>query len=121
MIMVISNIVYFSLDPLTIKDLFEVNVKLTFIAEWREFGLALNLKTSTLDKIRSNCHNVEHCLTEALAAWLKGKDRPHDSPPPHWGEVINALKSHSLNVREDAEKLTRMLAGMGIGYYTVLF
>ena len=93
-----------------------MNVKLTFIVEWREFGLALKLKASTLDKIRSNCHqNVQHCLTEALAAWLKGEDRPHDSPTPHWEEVINALKSHSLNMREDAEKLTRMLAGMGIG------
>ena len=93
-----------------------MNVKLTFIVEWREFGLALKLKASTLDKIRSNCHqNVQHCLTEALAAWLKGEDRPHDSPAPHWEEVINALKSHSLNMREDAEKLTRMLAGMGIG------
>ena len=93
-----------------------MNVKLTFIVEWREFGLALKLKENTLDVIRSNCHqNVQHCLTEALAAWLKGEDRPHDSPPPHWGEVIDAIKSHSLNMREDAEKLTRMLAGMGIG------
>ena len=90
-----------------------MNVKLTFIVEWREFGLALKLEASTLDKIRNNCHqNVQLCLTEALAAWLKGEDRPHDSLPPHWGEVIDALKSHSLNMREDAEKLTRMLAGM---------
>ena len=93
-----------------------MNVKLTFIVEWREFGLALKLKASTLDKIRSNCHqNVEHCLTEALAAWLKGEDRPRGSPPPHWGEVIDALKSHSLYMKEDVEKLTRILAGMAIG------
>ena len=92
-----------------------MNVKLTFIVEWREFGLALKLKENTLDKIRNNCHqNVQHCLTEALAAWLKGEDRPCDLPPPHWGEVIDALKSPSVNKREDADKLTRMLAGMTI-------
>ena len=89
-----------------------MNVKLTFIVEWREFGLALNLKASTLDKIRSNCHqNVQHCLTETLAAWLKEEDRPHDSPPPHWGEVIDALKSPSVNMREDAENLAKIITG----------
>ena len=88
-----------------------MNVKLTFIVEWKVFGLALKLKAITLDKIRSNCcHDVQ--LTKALAAWLKGEDRPRDSPPPHWGEVIDPLKSHSLNTRENAEKLTRMLTGI---------
>ena len=77
---------------------------------WKEFGLALGLKPTTLERIRSNhLKDVESCFTEALAAWLKGEDRPHDSPGPNWEEVMSALKSPSVNMRDYAHQLTQKL------------
>ena len=78
---------------------------------WKEICLALGLNQPTLDRIESNnLRNVECCLTEAIAVWLKGEDRPHDSPRHNWGEVITALKS--VNKKDQAHQLFLKLKGM---------
>ena len=80
-----------SADYLTIDDLYLVNVLLVDVAHlWKEVGLALHLKTPTLERIReSGDMRVVRCFTDMLAAWLNREDRPHD---PSWGEAIAAIK-----------------------------
>ena len=78
---------------------------------WKEIGLALGLKQPTLERIKSYYHqHSDCCLTEAIAAWLNGEDRPHDSPGPNWGEVLTALKS--VNKKDQAHQLLLKLKGM---------
>ena len=81
---------------------------------WREFGLAIGLKPSTLEAIKSNyLKEVEICFTEVLASWLNGEDRSRDSPAgPNWEEVIAVLKSPSLNMRDCAHQLIQKLTGI---------
>ena len=83
---------------------------------WREFGLAIGLKPSTLEAIKSNyLKEVEICFTEVLASWLNGEDRSRDSPAgPNWEEVIAVLKSPSLNMRDCAHQLIQKLTGIGV-------
>ena len=74
--------------------------------------MALGLNVHTLEAIKSNnLHEVKHCLTEALAAWLNGEDRPQDSPPPNWKEVVDALKSPTVNLQAHATQLAQQLTG----------
>ena len=92
----------FLTDPLSITDLYHVNVSLADLAYlWKEFGLALGLKPSTLRII--HLRDVKQSFTEVVAAWLNGEDRPRDSARPNWGEVITALKS--INMLEEAQQL----------------
>ena len=99
--------------PLSIADLYLANVLLEHVHLWREFGLAIGLKPSTLEVIKSNnLKDVEICFTEVLASWLNGEDRSRDSPAgPNWEEVIAALRSPSLNMRDCAHQLLEKLAG----------
>ena len=99
---------------LGIADLYFVNVLLEHVVHlWREFGLAIGLKPSTLEVIKSNnLMDVEICFTKVLASWLNGEDRSHDSPAgPNWEEVIAALRSPSLNMRDCAHQLMQKLTG----------
>ncbi len=72
---------------------------------WQEFGRAVYIKQSTLDKIAANFREVERCFTEMLAAWFKGED----STGPTWGDVICALKSPAMNKEELAQQLIQKL------------
>ena len=76
----------------------------------KDIGLALGLKKLTLERLESNYKNIDRCLTEAIAAWLKGEDRPHNSPKPNWEELISALKS--MSKRDLAHQLLLKLKGM---------
>lgn len=99
------------LDPLTITDLYRINVDLIDVVYPWEFGRALGLKKPTLEKIRSRytyLQHIERCFTEVLAAWLNGEDRPHGSPGPNWKEVVCALRS--VDMREYAHRLMERLA-----------
>ena len=99
---------------LGIADLYFVNVLLEHVVHlWREFGLAIGLKPSTLEVIKSNnLMDVEIRFTEVLASWLNGEDRSRDSPAgPNWEEVIAALRSPSLNMRDYAHQLMQKLTG----------
>lgn len=95
-------------DPLTINDLYFVNVNLISVAHlWREVGLALGMCSSSLERIRSNnSRSVEHCFTKVLAAWLKGENRSHDSPTT-WKGMVTALWRglRQENVYQLVEKL----------------
>lgn len=101
-------------------NLYHLNVFLIEVVHlWKEFGHALGLKPFTLKIIKSQYlhhHNIEYCLTEVLAAWLSGKDRPHDSPGPNWGEVKAALET--VEMKRLAHQLTRKLTGMYYNYAT---
>ena len=92
---------------MTVDDLYLVNVLLVDTSHlWKEFGLALHLKTLTLERIK-NSGDIIRCFTEVLAAWLNGEDRAHDTPAPSWGEVIAALKY--VNGVEQASQLSNKL------------
>ena len=101
-------------DPLSINDLYHVNVHLIEMVHlWRKFGLALGLEPLTLERIRSNSSpkDAESSFTEMLATWLKGEDRLCDDCSPNWGEVIAALRSPSVERREYADNLVLKLRG----------
>ena len=90
-----------------IDDLYLVNLLLVDVSHlWKEFGLALHLKTPTLERIKNSGGTVR-CFTEVLAAWLNGEDRSHDSTTPNWGEAIAALKF--VNGVEQASQLSKKL------------
>ena len=92
---------------MTIGDLYLVNVLLVDVAHlWKEVGLALHLKTPTLERIK-NSGDIIRCFTEVLAAWLNGEDRSHDSTAPNWGEAIAAIKF--VNGVEQASQLSKKL------------
>jgi len=95
---------------LSIADLYLVNVCLVDVTgQWEKFGLALQLKPLTLDRIKANnIRDIDTCFTEVLAAWLDRKDRSQDSPDPNWEEAIAALRS--LSMREQADQLIQKLA-----------
>ena len=94
-------------DYLTIEDLYLVNVLMIDVAHlWKEVGLALHLKTPTLERIKNSGDTIR-CFTEVLASWLNGEDRAHDSPAPNWGEAIAAL--NYVNERKRAIQLTQKL------------
>ena len=86
-----------------LSDLYFINVNLVSIAHvWKDFGLALGLRESTLRKIQQcyHLHQIDRCFTEVIAAWLNGEDRSQHSPEPSWQEIISALKSLSLNTTD---------------------
>ena len=79
------------------------------MTKWREFGSALRLRDYTLELIRiRHLQDAQHCLTEVLAAFLKGEGQSNESPP-NWKKVVGALKS--VNMNEYAEQLIRQLTG----------
>ena len=105
---------------MTIDDLYLVNVLLVDVAHlWKEVGLALHLKTPTLERIReSGDMRVVRCFTDMLAAWLNREDRPHDSPAPNWGEAIAAIKF--VNGIEQASQLSKKLERKQLAHLLIL-
>ena len=72
------------------------------------FGHAIGLKKPTLEKIESRYQDVDHRVTEVLAAWLEGRD---GTPDPNWRELISALRS--ADMADVAHQLTEKLSGSG--------
>ena len=91
------NTLLFRTVELNISHLYLANVHLINMEpSWEGFGLALKMKKITLERIRSCYHQLsERCFTEMLAAWLRGEDRPQESPGPSWREVTDALKAQN--------------------------
>lgn len=57
--------------PLGIRDLYQVKSKLLRVTvRWKHIGLALGLKSETLDSIESNHRTSEDCLTAMATEWL---------------------------------------------------
>jgi hypothetical protein len=96
-------------DPLTISDLYLVNVYLVDVVLPGKFGHALGLKPQTCEKIRRCYQHAEQCFTEVLATWLSGRDRPHNVSGPSWTEVVAALES--VDMQDFAQQLVLKLSG----------
>jgi hypothetical protein len=64
------------------NDLWEARTK------WKDFGLALLMRQSTLDAIAiTQRDDPGNCLREILAEWLRGAG----DPPRTWTTIVNAL------------------------------
>ena len=81
----------FSATLLGIESLLEVRTKLREARlAWFNLGLVLGLLQHTLESI----HDIGHCLTETLAAWLQGRD---GAAAPTWRAIVEALLSPTIN------------------------
>ena len=74
-----------------------------------EFGLSLGLNSVTVERIRIEFRELDRRLTEIIVSWLKLEDRSHHSPFPNWKEIIDALNSPSVGMKEYAKQLLRKL------------
>ncbi|XP_019856048.1 PREDICTED: uncharacterized protein LOC109584675 isoform X1 [Amphimedon queenslandica] len=79
---------------LDITDLDDVIEELQSIdyTEWKDLGLILGLYHNTLGTIEEKCRgNPRKCLTECMAAWLKGEDKVMERRGPSWSSLVTAL------------------------------
>ena len=70
-----------------------------------EFALSLGLNSATVYRIIIKFQEVDRRLTEILVSWLKLEDRLLDSPLPNWKEIIDALNSPTVDMKEYAKQL----------------
>ena len=68
-------------------------------AQWYNLGLQLNVKTGTLDRIRSQFPDPNDQLREMLKAWLKTGNNPT------WKTLTDALRSRSVGASQLAGDL----------------
>ena len=62
---------------------------------WFDVGLALGLRSSTLEIIKvNNKGSVEVCRREMLVAWLRMKDSVLQKGRPSWSSLALGLKDH---------------------------
>ena len=65
-------------------------------SKWKDLGLALRVKRSTLDTISSNNHcNPEDCLRDTLQAWLQQQYDTTKFGQPSWQILCNAVESRA--------------------------
>ena len=69
---------------------------------WKELGLQLKVKPTSLDIIEMDFHYSRDCFREMLREWLRMAD-----PSPTWEALIAALKSNSVGLRDVARKVER--------------
>ena len=69
---------------------------------WKELGLQLKLKPTSLDIIAMDAHDTHDRFREMIRDWLRMAD-----PPPTWEALIAALKSQSVGLRDLARKVER--------------
>ena len=92
--------------PLCLDDLYDINVEVTQVTtHLTEFGLSLGLNSVTVERINIDFQEVDRRLTEILVSWLKLEDRLLDSPLPNWMEIIDALNSPTVGMKEYAKQL----------------
>ena len=83
--------IFFS-DPLGTNDLWCVRKAIYSIHhKWYNIGLELHIPFTALDAIKANHQTTDECLTEMLKHWLT-----HDSPPPSWIGLVEALSSEPV-------------------------
>ena len=76
------------------------------VVRWIPLGLALGLRESTLEKIRiRNRDDVDLCMKDTLAAWLRMEDMVAGRGGPSWKALVQALYSPSVNYREIANTI----------------
>ena len=76
-----------------IDDLFDVLCELDEVAHrWRQLGLALRLKPSTLAKIKKEQReDVSCCLSEVVTEWLKQSYNTERFGLPSWQMLVQAV------------------------------
>ena len=60
----------------------------TVASEWRNLGLALDVKQPTIDSIEAGHSDVNRCLEEVIKCWLNG-----NGGELSWSFLCEALKS----------------------------
>ena len=61
-------------------------------------GINLGLYYNTLGVIEEKCRgDVEKCLMECMAAWLKAKDKVKGKGGPSWSSLATALEEIEEN------------------------
>ena len=82
---------------------------------WLKIGTSLRASISSLEMIKANCPpqatNVERCLIQMLAEWLKNSDKPT------WSGVVVAVYSENPRVAEEIAKKSK---GIMYNIYTAL-
>ena len=75
---------------------------------WFDLGLVLGLYYGTLKYIQCDARsNVEQCLKEMLAAWLKQQDGVRQQGLPSWRSLTRALAHPLVNQQGLAEEIAR--------------
>ena len=60
-------------------------------ARWKGFGLAMGLRSDTLDRIEGDYRKVDDCLQALLDEWLKLENTLRG--PPSWQLLVDAVAS----------------------------
>ena len=97
-----------------IDDLFDVKRELLpVIPRWKQIGLALRLDRNHLKKIERENRDLEDCLTEALAMWLKKAYNTERFGEPSWELLARAVAHPSGgNNPALAEEISMKYGGM---------
>ena len=87
-------------NKLTSDDLGRVLVEVLDVsAQWYNLGLQLNVRTGTLNKIRTQFPDPNDQLREMLKVWLNTSDNPT------WKTLIDGLRSRIVGARQLAGDL----------------
>ena len=81
-------------------------------AKWYNLGLQLNVRTGTLDKIKTEFPDPNDQLREMLKVWLNSSDNPT------WKTLIDGLRSRIVGASQlagDLETKYCPLDGMEVG------
>ena len=69
---------------------------------WEQLGLQLGESQNILDRIKSNCHDIESCCKEVFKKWLA------KSPAATWNDIIKALNETNLHTAANELKKSLM-------------
>ena len=70
-------------------------------SKWYHIGVELDIETSTLDIIGTECQGkVEDCFTKVLTKWLNCVE-----PQPSWSALVEALESPAVDHPNLADKI----------------
>ena len=85
-----------------IDDLFEVQMCVKHVVNWKNLGLALGLLYPTLEKLEKEQHHmVDDCVREMLVAWLQQQDNVTKNGAPSWTILKTALRKIGANQLAD--------------------
>ena len=82
---------------LAVDDMYDVSHALDDfnIAQWKDFGRELGLKSNLLEEIKANHHQqngVGECFNQVLKAWLKRNHNEARFGPPTWHSLADAVE-----------------------------
>ena len=70
-------------------------------SKWYHIGVELDIETSTLDIIGTECQGkVEDCFTKLLTTWLS-----RVTPQPSWSALVEALESPAVDHLKLVDKI----------------